>query len=116
MYTNCNEMAGGCGSMLCDGVHGGAELQVSAGTTVLIRVAPTPNGLGSNFVSGALLVDFDMNCIGDLNGDQVVNVADVLSLIADWGVCEGCASDFNGDGKVAVDDLLVLIGAWGICE
>ena len=116
MYNNCNEMASACDNVLCDGVHGGAELQVSAGTTVLIRVAPTPNGLGSNFVSGELLVDFKVHCIGDLNGDQVVNVADVLSLIADWGICDGCASDFNGDGKVAVDDLLVLIGAWGICE
>jgi hypothetical protein len=116
MYTNCNEMSSACNNVLCDGVHGGAELQVSAGTTVLIRVAPISNGLDSSYVSGDLFVDFKLNCVGDLNGDQVVNVADVLSLIADWGVCEGCASDFNGDGIVAVDDLLVLISAWGICE
>ena len=42
-------------------------------------------------------------CDGDLNGDQTVNVNDLLLLIGSWG------------DPYDVDDLLALIGAWGSC-
>ncbi|MDP7006366.1 MAG: hypothetical protein QF718_09175 [Phycisphaerales bacterium] len=116
MYYNCSDISSACDNLLCDGVHGGSQLQVATGDTVLIRVSPPHNTLGNSFVAGELLVDFNSNCIGDLNGDQEVNVADVLALIADWGECSACESDFNGDGFVAIEDLLVLIGAWGPCQ
>jgi len=116
MYYGCNEMSSACDNLLCDGVHGGAQLQVATGDSVFIRVAPPQGGLANDFVKGNLVVDFKTNCVGDLNGDLEVNIEDLLILIDAWGTCEGCSSDFNGDGLVAIDDLLVLINAWGTCE
>ena len=50
---------------------------------------------------------------GDLNGDGLVDVIDLLIVVADWGNCNGtCDSDLNNDGTVDVLDLLVLIANW----
>jgi hypothetical protein len=49
----------------------------------------------------------------DVNGDGVVDVTDLLELLADWGETGVC--DFNGDGIVDVTDLLMLLAAWGPC-
>src|SRR5690606_523096 len=33
-----------------------------------------------------------------------------------WGPNAGDPADFNGDGVVDVSDLLTLLGAWGTCQ
>ena len=53
-------------------------------------------------------------CPSDLNGDDYVNVDDLLLLIAAWGNTSG-DEDINSDGSVNVDDMLLLIVAWGSC-
>ncbi len=55
-------------------------------------------------------------CPGDFNGDNVIDVSDLLILLGDWGSCDGCLTDLNNDGVVDVSDLLILLGAWGACE
>lgn len=53
---------------------------------------------------------------GDLNGDGVIDVADLLILLSAWGDCspgEPCDADLNGDGIVNVVDMLILLGNWG---
>jgi hypothetical protein len=51
--------------------------------------------------------------LGDLNGDGVVNVLDLLIVVAEWGPCTGsCDSDLNGDSDVNVLDLLIVIANW----
>jgi hypothetical protein len=60
----------------------------------------------------------DDACTGDLDGNNEVDVQDILLLIAAWGDCPAggaCAADLNGDGTVAVQDVLIMIGAWGVC-
>ncbi len=57
----------------------------------------------------------DAEVFGDITGDGLVNIADLLELIAVWGPCSGCPGDLNGDATVNVSDLLILIGAWGPC-
>lgn len=54
--------------------------------------------------------------LGDLNGDGVVNVSDLLILFGAWGDCPEageCPADLNGDGFVNVSDLLILFANWG---
>lgn len=55
------------------------------------------------------------DCPADLNGDDLVNVNDLLVMLTVWGPCPGCPADLNGDGNVNVIDLLELLTAWGAC-
>jgi hypothetical protein len=50
---------------------------------------------------------------GDVNGDGVVNVGDLLAVIAAWGVASSSPADLNNDGVVNVADLLLVISHWG---
>ena len=61
---------------------------------------------------GTLIPD----CPGDLDGNGVVDVADLVALIVSWGPCQGCAADLDGTGVVDVADLVALIVAWGDCR
>ena len=54
-------------------------------------------------------------CPGDLDGDQVVNVTDLLMLLGAWGT-DGPGADLAEPlDMINVSDLLVLLGAWGEC-
>ena len=57
----------------------------------------------------------DECCVGDIDGDGVVGVKDLLDLLAAWGPNPLHPADFNGDGFVGVSDLLTLLGTWGPC-
>ncbi|MHC4990895.1 MAG: hypothetical protein ACYTJ0_17330 [Planctomycetota bacterium] len=55
-------------------------------------------------------------CPANVNGDNVVDVDDLIEVVLDWG-CEGdCAADVNADGVVGVDDVVEVILDWGPCE
>jgi hypothetical protein len=53
-------------------------------------------------------------CEGDLNGDDVVNVNDLLEVVEQWGNSSG-SGDINEDGIVDVGDLLLIVEGWGDC-
>lgn len=52
------------------------------------------------------------NCPADPSGDGIVDVEDLLAVIAGWGTD---AADLNFDGTTDVSDLLLVIGGWGPC-
>ncbi len=66
-------------------------------------------------------------CPADLNGNGVVNAADLAQLLGAWGNpgCDSdddgvsdivpCCADLNGNGVVNAADLAQLLGAWGTC-
>ena len=62
---------------------------------------------------------FDCNgeptsCAEDLNSNGMVEVSDVLILLADFGCDNECSvADVNGDGMVSVADVLLLLAAFG---
>jgi endonuclease/exonuclease/phosphatase family metal-dependent hydrolase len=61
-------------------------------------------------------VDDPCPLVGDLNCDGVVDGADLLILLSNWGKCadpESCDADLNGDGTVDGADLLMLLSNWG---
>jgi hypothetical protein len=54
---------------------------------------------------------------GDVNGDHIVNVTDLLAVINAWGPCTvqcpaTCNADLDHSGIVNVVDLLIVIGNW----
>jgi V8-like Glu-specific endopeptidase len=53
-------------------------------------------------------------CQGDLNGDGIVNAADLAILLGAWGQPGGPAN-LDGNGPVNAADLALLLGAWGPC-
>ncbi|MCI0362911.1 MAG: hypothetical protein L0Y44_00275 [Phycisphaerales bacterium] len=63
-------------------------------------------------------------CRGDVTGDSVVNVSDLLLVISTWGQngnpsgprpAGDCAPLPNGDCLVNINDLLAVISTWGAC-
>jgi hypothetical protein len=53
-------------------------------------------------------------CTADVNGDEVINVQDLLLVVGAFGNAGG-PEDINGDGIVNVQDLLQVIATWGPC-
>jgi hypothetical protein len=53
----------------------------------------------------------------DVDGDGVVGVEDVRSVVGAWGACppppDACPADVDGDGSVGMRDLLLVLAAWG---
>lgn len=56
---------------------------------------------------------------GDLTGDGIVNVSDLLIMLSNWGPCPApcppnCVGDMDADCTVGVTDLLVLLSNWTV--
>ena len=67
---------------------------------------------GYTIMSGSGLEE---DCPGDINGDGIVDAADLGLLISAWNTSNS-AADYNGDGTVNAADLGLLISAWGLCS
>jgi hypothetical protein len=52
-------------------------------------------------------------CDGDLNGNGLVDAADLALLLGQWGTSG--SADFDGSGVVDGADLAIVLGAWGPC-
>jgi len=63
--------------------------------------------------AGVLRVAQDL-CPADFDDNAGVDVIDLLSLLAAWGLADP-AFDLNDDGIVDVQDLLALLASWGSC-
>jgi hypothetical protein len=68
---------------------------------------------GWNIDDVSMTASVEAGIVGDVNCDGVVNVIDLLSVVSQWGPCEGvCAEDIVPDQNVGVSDLLLVIGNW----
>ena len=65
--------------------------------------------------NGNLIPDECETRAADLNGDGVVDAADLAAILNAWGPCAGaaCAADLDGSGLVDAADLAMLLGQWG---
>jgi hypothetical protein len=52
---------------------------------------------------------------GDIYGDGVVNMIDLVAVTVEWGPCPPgcCMSDVDTDGIVGITDLLFVLANWG---
>jgi glucose/arabinose dehydrogenase len=104
-------------------VNGGTVAQIVAfGEDAQGEVYIVRQGGGSNGeIFKIVPLEGDAPCppdgiVGDLNGDGVVNGADLGILLGSWGPCPGkgpCVADLDGDGQVAGSDLAIMLGNWG---
>jgi len=102
----------------CDegGCPGGAEVTfaASAGFTYQVRVGGANGATGSGTIE--VVCGAPPSCPADIaEGDDVVNVFDLLELLANWGA-DGPGADLDEPNDVVdVFDLLALLSEWGPC-
>ena len=75
---------------------------------------PTLSGL-DNDCNGYILglEQLDGGCPGDLTGDELVSIQDLLEFLNFFGVSGFYEADFNFDQHVGVADLLLMLSYLG---
>ena len=73
-------------------------------------------GLGDPPIVDMGAYEFQIDtCPADVTGDGVVDVLDLLAVLAAWGQTGELPEDITGDGLVDTLDLLEVLAAWGPC-
>jgi choice-of-anchor B domain-containing protein len=73
-------------------------------------------GLGiDNNCNGIIDEDEEGQCAVDMNGDGIINFADLTIFLANFGCAAPpqCSGDFNGDGSVNFSDLAIMLAFFG---
>ncbi len=54
-------------------------------------------------------------CPGDFDGDNIVNITDLLVMLELYGCDTGvCQADMNGDGNTNVEDIGIFLSYFGV--
>jgi hypothetical protein len=78
--------------------------------------SPDSMGSGQLFIGGQNCQP-DVPCLGDANGDGDVNTDDLLGIIGCWGNEPNCLSyDIDASGFVDTADVMIVIANWGLCD
>ncbi len=99
---------------------------MNAGSTYSIAVTPglydglritaprclARNILGLRRLLGATTLNFSLT-LGDVNGDNVIDDADLLEVLFNFGSSTNAPADLNGDGVVDDADLLIVLFNFG---
>lgn len=73
----------------------------------------TGQGIDNNCDGVLSAEEAQAGCPEDLNGDGLVSVADILSVLSEFGCTSACTQDLNGDDAVTVGDILLVLSAFG---
>ncbi len=131
--VNCNDGDPCNGSEFCDPIQGcgpGVLLDcnrngnddicdLAEGTSPDCNVNGIPDecdiasGRSLDLNKNAVPDECEVDCSADLNGNNIVDSADLAALLGEWGG-DGIA-DLTGDNVVNGADLAVLLGQWGPC-
>jgi hypothetical protein len=73
-------------------------------------------GVRAFFLSETRLWDILIPQPGDVNGDFMVGVADLLIVLSLWGPCDDpcppCFGDLDGDCQIGIIDFLLVLTYW----
>lgn len=73
-------------------------------------------GMGVPMVDlGAFEFQRDAVCDGDVTGDGLVGIADLIAVIVDFHCTGTCTGDADGNGVVDALDLIEVLLGWGLC-
>lgn len=99
------------------------EILESAGSPpghTVVYSGDTPNTDVTGTLGDAEVTIVCQLCPGDLNGDGVINLIDLATLLAHYGTTSGARprdGDLNCDGDVDLSDLAALLAVYGTtCE
>lgn len=87
----------------------GMKVDVNFGEEYIAGLTFDPSGL-------TLAVAVMPVCPADVDGSGVIDFADLLSVLAAWGPCDGCPQDVDTSGVVGFDDVLAVLATWGVCD
>lgn len=90
-----------------------SNYELTPAGTYYLRVAPVSTTNDLQLYSASLTITPVPAIPGDINGDGVVNAADLSVMLAAWGSSLAIA-DLNGDGLVDGNDLGLLLSAWTV--
>ncbi len=84
------------------------------------QIGQTSNGTVNDLGGACIKIDCNscptpQSCPADLDGNKLVNGADLTFMLSMWGSCPGCSADINFDGLVGGADLSAMLSAWGNC-
>ncbi len=80
-----------------------------------VVVAGNTGPAGGHFTITEATTSFTSTpCLADLNGDRVVDAADLAIILSRWDLGGGLG-DLDRNGQVGGGDLSILLNAWGSC-
>ena len=93
------------------------DFLVSDGMPVDINITFLEDvGCGTSFPE-FFVAPSQCSCLNDVNGDGLINVGDILHVLAEFGCTFECTADSTSDGSVNVTDLLSILTEFGqVCE
>lgn len=74
------------------------------------------HGLNAPAAPLTLVATFELACPGDLNGDEVVDLADLTVILAGFGIPSGATyaqGDMDQDGDIDLEDLVLFLSRFG---
>ena len=125
--TTCEDFGGQTGSEVSVTLYGGDcsslvplacnNFGCSDGGAQLAITAPTDLKVHFQTASDAKVIVRieELPCVGDLNGDDIVDGADLADVLGSWGQSD-VPADIDGNGQVDGADLAAILGNWGFCQ
>lgn len=117
LYTGASAQSGGPFNLDWSTIDGGGNTFSTGGTFKVGGTVGQPDAAGMPLLSGG---SFSMSggfwfqrCTGDVNLDGVVNDADLLIVLFEFGNPGPSNADLNDDGTVNDADLLVVLFNFG---
>jgi hypothetical protein len=100
----------------CDGAGGdifGRSVSISGDDALIGATGDDDNGSSSGSAYVYKIQPGPPVCLGDTNGDLIVNLVDFTQLMVDYGTTGSSAADFNGDNIVDLADFSILLINYG---